>query len=284
MYRTGAIVSSGGAAAGERALPAPETPVGPELPPVLWDPAEDGPRIAFEPADMSTATFNTLPTIVLPVRGLSERQVASLASIFELVTWPEQQIVATTHVYLDEAGEGGRSSRIVLQPSAPLADRWYAVRGHFELESDWQPSGALADAGETRVSRFRVGRGAVIQRVVVEALSKGGGAVSIRFSEIVSMSTARSLGIVVGSESHSCRLENEADAIAGTTVLRFFCESVAPGAHVRISDVSEAVRGIGDVSIRRSGEDRDALELDIPADGKFLVGRASSRWGLPDSI
>ncbi len=213
--------------------------------PVLIDPSRHVGRLVLEPGDLTTATYETLPTVAVARRGLSERELATLVERVDLVTWPERELVTTRARYLDEAIEPGLYSRVVLEPDRPLEDRWYAIRARFD-EADAPDATIAPRDAEYSVSRFRFGAGAVLRRIHAAAREDGGGDVEVVFSERVRVD-AEPFAVAVDGEAARCRLVNRDELFGEDGAMRAWldCPRLAPGASLDLTAANPLYSVVG---------------------------------------
>lgn len=205
--------------------------------------------IRLDPADLATATFEVHPTVGVPVRHLSDEQLASLVSRFHLVTWPEGESVETVPVYLDEGTDAVEYSRISLEPVQPLADRWYAIRG--ELTGDERvASVAYPTVENIVVSRFRIGSMPTLRRIVATNSSDSatGGTVELSFSELVHLEPGLIRVEVDGRSDPTCTLDSLPSG--GATTARLRCADVREGRAIAISFLAPLVSVQTGVALR----------------------------------
>lgn len=244
--------------------------------------------IEFSPSDLSTSAEGTFPTVMVPFRGLSADESSRLATQFELVTWPEREVVPTVAHYLDDAMEGGPThARIVLQPRESLTDRWYALRARLDRGSGQarlqtrQRQDAYITTDTDAYSRFRVGSQPIVQRVDVAAAEDGAARVIVGFSERMHLE-GEGLPIEVAIEGRAldCRMLNADEARDESGSLEFVlsCPGARPGAlmTVRLSGTIpvSVVTVMDNDTLRHSrgealvaadgGDARDLFELNLP--------------------
>jgi hypothetical protein len=233
----------------------------------MIDPDRVAGRLVLEPADLTTSTYEAFPTVAIPRRGVSERELARFVERCELVTWPEREVVPTTPRYLDEALEPASYSRIVLEPREPLRDRWYAVRVRFDPADAPDETIAPRD-GSFSVSRFRVGPGGVVRRVHARAREGGGGDVQVLFSERVHLDV-EVFSVAIDGTAADCTLSNRAELFGeeGAVAARLDCPSLSVGSSITVSTTAPVFSISG-------AEVRDAA-------GAALDGRAVVLLNLP---
>ncbi|GAB4213212.1 MAG: hypothetical protein OHK0013_36870 [Sandaracinaceae bacterium] len=267
-------------------------PLGPtqaEEPPRAHEEDNSG-VLQFSPADLATSTEGTPPTVWVPFRGLDEADAARLAAQLDLVTWPEEERVATDARYIDDAmAEGPTHARIVLEPRAPLADRWYAIRARLDrggglprLPTRSRPDDYVI-TDTYALSRFRVGHQPIVQRVDVVTNVEGRALVTVQFSERMRLER-EAIPVAVTSDGRAlaCELASaeEARDEAGGLAVTVRCDGALPGARVavaltsaplvavRTSMVDEVLvheRGGGLVRADGSDGTRDVFELVLPS-------------------
>jgi hypothetical protein len=223
--------------------------------------------LEFSPADLSTSAEGTFPTILVPFRHLSEEDSSLLAAQFDLVTWPERDVVRTTAVYVDDAMEEGPThARVVLEPAEPLTDRWYALRARLDRDGGERlqtrsRNDAYVVTDTHAYSRFRFGRQPIVQRVDVTATTDGEAWVTVLFSEPMRLIDEQ-LPIEVTAEGRviSCATTNREDLQedGGSLELAAHCEGVRPGSHLSVRFVGESPESVtttveDDTLVHRSG-------------------------------
>ena len=245
--------------------------------------------IEFSPSDLSTAAEGTFPTVIVPFRGLNEEEAARLATQFELVTWPEREVVATVAHYLDDAMEGGPThARVVLEPRESLTDRWYALRARLDRDSgqarlrtrERQDAYMITDTHA--YARFRVGSQPIVQRIDIASAADGEARVIVGFSERMRVDGHRlPAEVAVEGRALDCRLLNpdEARDESGSIELGLACSGARPGARVTVhfsgsplvsvrtvmeNDRLQHSRGPALVGAGGSDGTRDVFELDLP--------------------
>jgi hypothetical protein len=204
----------------------------------------------LSPADLTTSTHQTVPTVGVPRRGLSERELDALSRRVDLVTWPEREPVASTVRYLDEALEPGQYSRLVLEPTRPLTARWYAIRARYEATDAPDETVAPRD-GEHSVSRFFVGDGSpVVRRVHARARDDGGGDVEVVFSERVALD-ADPFAVLVDGARAECRLGNDGELFGeeGAMLAWLDCPFLPVGAAVTVG-LAAPIYALGGAEVR----------------------------------
>lgn len=255
----------------------PDGPTEADLPPRLHE-EDNSDVIQFSPADLATSTDGTFPTVHVPLRGLGEGEAADLAAQFDLVTWPEREVVPTTPLYVDDAmAEGPTHARIVLEPREALSDRWYAIRARLERGRGLprlrtrSRSDDYVITGSEAFARFRVGSQPIVQRVDVTADSEGRAWLTVQFSEPMRIEGDRS-PIVASSEGRAvaCTLSSPAEVRdeGGSLAFRFGCEGVRPGASVAVAFAPDALP----ISVRTFAVD-DTL---VHEPGETLLSAASA--------
>jgi hypothetical protein len=273
--------------------PESRVPLGPteaDQPPRAHE-EDNGDVLQMSPADLTTSAQGTLPTVWLPFRGLDDADAARLAAQIELVTWPEQEDVATEAVYVDDAMPNGPThARIVLEPREPLADRWYAIRARLDRGGELprlrtrtrQDDYVITESHA--ISRFRIGHQPIVQRVDVVTDAEGRARIEVQFSERMRLERdGLPVAVTAGGRALACRLgeSEEARDEAGVLALAMRCEGAPPGARLAVGFTSDAalvaVRTsmVDDVLIheaagglvRADGSDgsRDVFELVIPS-------------------
>jgi hypothetical protein len=129
--------------------------------------------LTVSPADMSTSTGATNPTVAVHAPAKLGEGFKVLSPALHLVTWPEGTDVPVDLV-LSESADGKSPATVDLIPKAPLSDRWYAVRVDSPPAGFGLPQyGALKrNADGSVLSRFRPGVSPTV--AWVETCSKGG--------------------------------------------------------------------------------------------------------------
>ncbi len=232
--------------------------------PVLVDVADGPSAIILSPADLTTGTQESYPTLGIPRRGLSEDEAAEIAGRYGLVTWPEREAVATTVRYVDEAAEHAVYSRIVLQPDRPLENRWYALRGHATAD-ERQPSDVTPLDGEHVVSRFFVGSNPIVRRVVARARLDGGGDIEVAYSERVRFERNPFRVDVNGEVDDTCRIGNPSGLAGadGAMVAWLTCDALVGGAALHIA-MTDPVYSLGGGEVRSAdGRAADSLVVTV---------------------
>jgi hypothetical protein len=254
--------------------PAPEVSADEAIPDAEAVPSllERDPRarpLMLDPGDLTTATYESHPTVGIPQRELGESEVSELARRFDLVTWPEREVVRTTPRYLDEAAPNAAYSRIVLEPDAPLENRWYAIRARFDERDAPLPEVNPRD-GDYVVSRFFYGSNPILQRVSARARPEGGGDILVIFSESVRLERNPFLVQLDGVESN-CRLGNATTLAseAGATRVWLDCPSLAASSSVVVSTRAPVYSAAGEPVYAAGGGELDTLA--------FLEGVATAR-------
>lgn len=192
-------------------------------------------EVAFHPLDLSTAVFDSSPTVSFPHPYPEADTVArdALARSFELITWPERELVTTTNVFLEGAPEDRDPLRVLFVPSVPLEDRWYALRS-----TTWRGSiaGAVRDGDGHWVSRFRVGHQPIVQvaRVIVD--DGGNPEIRLTYSERIRADHDNVWRVSVDDDAVNCELVNAGELTShrGTNVVRIACPPFRGGSRVQL--------------------------------------------------
>lgn len=126
--------------------------------PVRWGnsvPTTDA-LVGADPIDMSTSTGDTPPTVNVIGGSADDAKLSDLSKVVQLVTWPEMTVVSAT-VSVTKSPSAQQPSTLVVVPSSPLGDRWFAVKiGKLPpgiAFHTFSPLKLLPDG--SRVSRFR---------------------------------------------------------------------------------------------------------------------------------
>ncbi len=252
-----------------------------ELAPVLVVVAPSGPLV-LTPADMSTATYQSPPTIVIQRRALTPLQVEALAAQFEVVTWPERAHVATTPEYVDEGIETAAYSRVVLRPDVVLDSRWYTIVGSvLPGQTPPSPKDNPTDFTGKFVSRFFVESAPGVTRVLAAARADElGGDIEIFYSERVRDAAvhAHIRVDVDGRHDTSCRVGNRRALAspAGARLVWLSCDRIAPESHLTITHFQpmRAANGSGVVTAP-DGSELGTIEIRL-GEGAIVSARSTS--------
>jgi hypothetical protein len=135
-----------------------------------------------------------------------------IAGTVTLRTWPEQAIVPSKIARIvDASGKSDQDefAHIYLTPSAPLADRWYALSiDALPPGAAWPVFASVLDAKSgARVSRFRVGSEPVVAGVRVYMKDPATKVVHIDFSERITGDARLIDATYSGGSSLGCQPE-----------------------------------------------------------------------------
>lgn len=220
----------------------------------------------FQPMDWSTAVQGTPLQLAVTKGGDSvSEELLKPGLALHLRTWPEQEVVPSTVkvvAYRAAAGGADKNGYVILEPLAPLQDRWYLLRlpgwpsgwdqGSFPLHTVFE-NGAVG-------VRFRPGSQPLWNATRVCQKSPEISAVYLDFSERVAFDRplasvslqVRQLGTVA-----SCRFSTGASPPPSLNYLRYECTGLDYKAPVSLE------LGPGMISVESS------VPLSMPAGRAF---------------
>jgi hypothetical protein len=230
-------------------------------------------KVQFGFSDLTTSTGPSTVQLVVTNRGyaLGPDALKLLATRARLVTWPERQAVAASVTVQDvnERGDGDPQAHVMIQPSADLGDRWYAIWSDaLPSGYGWSEHSDALQVGQARVARFHPQ-----ERVVVSGIRVcGDSEVTLDFSERIQLKRPPQISIAADAKATGCSLVNPSGESALT--LTYSCTGLAGARSLGVS--------IGSETLSLSGRAVGNRLHQLAADRLLARGDGCVRYQPPD--
>lgn len=182
-------------------------------------------RLYFQPIDVTSDVSRTPVQLIFDnfQNIVPADVVQKLAELASLVTYPEQEAVATT-AQVTEGTEQDPRGYLTLVPVSPLSERWYALRVAKLPEGIETPVKTfLVQPDGTLVSRFRLGSQPVLRSISYCQRSTDVVSIFFNFSEtVVAASGSRSDFMKVQQATTGARCELSSEP----SINRFDCSGL----------------------------------------------------------
>lgn len=212
------------------------------------------PRVQINPLDLSTSVGESPIELLVDNLGkpVGSAALEAIAKSVRLVTWPEEQPVASTYRTVDTTGSAGEDAyaHVYIRPQATLEGRWYALVAPDTLpNAQWMIFSDTNVKGSTRYSRFRPDSQLIVTSIRVYEEGKGS-TVYVDLSERVAGNVSG-----VSLQGATCKADTIREA-QSTNSVRFVCAESVSARAVQLA-IAPGVQSLAGKSLEPSAVDID---------------------------